>query len=248
MPCTDVTIATEDGDCRSFVFRPAGSGPWPAVLYYMDALAIRPVLFEMAQEIADAGYLVLLPDLFYRAGVYAPFDVRTIFSDEKKRQELWTKYVATTSNVKASEDTAAFLAYLDSLPDVRGQKVGVTGYCMGGAIALTVAAKFPERVAAAGSFHAGRVATDDGNSPHRFVSTIAARVLVAGADQDGMFPPEQCARLDAALKEAGVDARVEIWEGALHGWTMRDLPVFNPDAAKRHLRELIALFDATLKG
>lgn len=243
---TDIRIQTPDGACRSFVFRPEGAGPWPAVLFYMDGLGIRPTLFEMCQEIADAGYLVLLPDLFYRAGAYAPVDPREIFGDEKKRQEFFGKYARSTGNLQASQDTAAFLAYLDTLSDVRGKKIGVTGYCMGGGIALTAAAHHPERVAAAASFHGGRMATDDPQSPHRFAASIRARVLVAGADEDATFPAEQRDRLEAALRDAGVDARVEIWKGARHGWTMRDFPIYDRAAAERHLRELVALFDATL--
>ena len=245
---TDIHIQTADGACRAFVFRPQGAGRWPAVIFYMDGLAIRPVLYEMCQEIADAGYLVLLPDLFYRAGPYAPVDAREIFGDPKKGQEFWSKYAGSTNNLKASRDTAAFLAYLDTLPDVSGKKIGITGYCMGGGIALTVAAHYPDRVAAAASFHGGRMATDDPNSPHRFVSSIEARVLVAGADQDATFPAEQCTRLEEALRDAGVDARVEIWNGTRHGWTMRDFPIFDRAASERHMRELLALFDATLNA
>ena len=248
MSRTDVRIPTADGPCRAFVFRPERAGPWPAVIFYMDGLGIRPVLFEMCQQIADAGYLVLLPDLFHRAGAYEPMNAREIFGDTERRQAFFAKYPASTSNVKASQDTNAFLAYLDTLPDVRGKKIGVTGYCMGGGIALTVAAQHPERVAAAASFHGGRLATDDPNSPHRFVASIEARVLVAGADNDASFSPEQRDRLEAALRAAGVDARVEIWKGALHGWTMRDFPIFEAAAAERHMRELLALFDATLKA
>jgi carboxymethylenebutenolidase len=248
MSRTDATIETPDGACRAFVFRPdEGAGPWPAVIYYMDAPAIRPVLFEMCQEIADHDYLVLLPDLFYRAGPYEPINLREIFGEPARREHFWKTYVSTTSVTKAAEDTQSFLGYLDTLKDVRGERIGVTGYCMGGGMALTVAGRFPERVAAAASFHGGRLATDSENSPHRLAPHIQARVLVAGAEKDQGFPPEQRDRLAAALDAAGVDHRTEIWEGAQHGWTMRDQPVYDEAAARRHLRELVSLLDATLK-
>ena len=115
-------------------------------------------------------------------------------------------------------------------------------------MALTVAGRFPERVAAAASFHGGRLATDSEHSPHRLAPQIKARILVAGADRDQSFPPEQRDLLAAALDDAGIDHRTEIWEGALHGWTMRDQPVYNEEAAKRHMRELVSLLDATLKA
>ena len=249
MSRTDVAIKTPSGECRAFVFRPdEGAGPWPAVIHYMDAPGIRPVLFEMCQEIADHGYLVLLPDLFFRAGPYEPINLREIFGDQAKREHFWKTYVSTTSITKVVEDTSCFLAYLDTLEDVGGERIGVTGYCMGGGMALTVAGRFPERVAAAASFHGGRLATDSEHSPHRLAPQIKARILVAGADRDQSFPPEQRDLLAAALDDAGIDHRTEIWEGALHGWTMRDQPVYNEEAAKRHMRELVSLLDATLKA
>ncbi len=249
MSRTDVSIKTADGDCRSFVFRPdKGAGPWPAVLYLMDAPAIRPVLFEMGQRIADAGYLVLMPDLFYRAGDYAPFNLREIFGDPEKRAAFFQKYMSTTSPVKVAADTVQYLAYLDTLSDVKGKKIGVTGYCMGGSMALVVAATHPDRVAAAGAFHGGRMATDHPESPHNLAGKIKAKVLVAGADEDAGFTPENRDTLAAALTAAGVDHRTEIWAGAKHGWTMRDQPVYDEAAAERHLRELVALYDETLKA
>jgi len=249
MSRTDISIKTADGDCRSYVFRPdTGAGPWPAVLYFMDGPAIRPVLFEMGQRIADAGYLVLMPDLFYRAGPYEPINIREVFGDPEKRAAFWQKYAMSTSAQKVAADTAQYLAYLDTLPDVKGKKIGVTGYCMGGGIALVVAGAHPDRVAAVGAFHGGRMATDHPESPHHSAATIKAKVLVAGADEDASFPPEQRETLAAALTAAGVDHRTEIWPGAKHGWTMRDQPVFDEAAAERHLRELIALYDETLKA
>lgn len=247
MSKTDISIKTAAGDCRSFVFRPAeGQGPWPAVIYYMDAPAIRPVLFEMCQRIADAGYLVLLPDLFYRAGPYEPIVLTEVFGDPAKREHFWKTYVLTTNVEKVVEDTKSFIAYLDTLPDVKPNKIGVTGYCMGGSMAITVAASFPDRVAAAASFHGGRLATDSETSPHKLAPRIKAQVLVAAAEADTGHTPEQHALLIEAFDRAGLTHRTEIWEGARHGWTMRDQPVYNENAAERHLAELSGLLRAAL--
>ena len=70
------TITTDDGRCEATVFRPdEGSGPWPGVLMFMDGIGIRPALFAMAERIASRGYLVLLPDLYYRVGPYEAADL-----------------------------------------------------------------------------------------------------------------------------------------------------------------------------
>jgi carboxymethylenebutenolidase len=245
MTRTQVDIETADGVCPTSVFRPAGRGSWPGVIFYMDGPGIRPQLFEMCERLAASGYVVLLPDLFYRAGPYAPVDPKTLFADPEKRA-AHGKFFTSTSNAKAAADTRALLDYLDTDPNVTGKRVGVTGYCMGGGMVLTVAATYPERIATAASFHGGRLATDSENSPHRLASKIKARVLVAGADQDQGFPPEQADRLREAFTAAKVDHRVEIWAGAAHGWTMKDIPVYNEAAAERHWQELLALFDTTL--
>jgi carboxymethylenebutenolidase len=212
----------------------------------MDGLGIRPTIFEMGQRLADNGYVVLVPDLYYRAGRYEPLEPEKVFASGDVRGAIG-HLLASTDNHRAGEDTEAFLAYLNSREDVAGAKVGTTGYCMGGAMSLTAAGTYPERIAAAASFHGGSLATDSDLSPHHLASRIAARVYVAGAVDDDSYPPEMAARLEQALSDAGVDHRCETYPGALHGWTMSDFPVYNDVAAERHWAELLALFDDTLK-
>src|SRR5205823_469719 len=135
------------------VFRPAGGAPWPAVILYMDGVGIRTALFAMAERIAAAGYLVLLPDLFYRAGPYEAPDPKALFSDMAFRQSWMAKYASTATIANVVSDTTAFLDFLARQPDVRQPKVGTTGYCMGGRLSLAAAGSFPDRIAAAASFH-----------------------------------------------------------------------------------------------
>ncbi|MDE8651265.1 dienelactone hydrolase family protein [Novosphingobium sp. H3SJ31-1] len=243
-----VTIRTADGDCPTHVFTPDGSagGPWPAVIFFMDGLGIRPVLFAMGQRLADLGYLVLLPDMFYRGGAYDPPDVRAIFATGTFREKLGHLF-ATIDNARAASDTAAFLAHIDARTDVSGRKVGATGYCMGGAMALAAAGTYPDRIAAAASFHGGNLATDDALSPHRLAPAMRGRIHVAGADADASYPPEMAERLERALADAGVDHHCGIYPGALHGWTMADFPVYDEPAAERHWAELETLFATALK-
>ena len=249
MSRTDVSIQTADGLCPAYVFKPGGKGAWPAVILFMDAPAIRPTLFEMGERLASHGYYVLVPDLFYRDGPYAPMDVSKLFADEEARKAIFAKMGKATNPDAARSDTVAFLDFLSKQPEVDGSKVGVTGYCMGGRLALMAAANFPDRIVAAGAFHGGNLANDqDPASPHLRADQIKAKVYVGAADQDAGFPPEQKERLEAALSAAGVDHRVEIYEGARHGYTMKDLSVYDEAAAERHWRETLALFESTLKA
>ncbi len=240
-----VSIRTADGECPAHVFTPEGEGPWPAAIFYMDAFAIRPALLSMAETLAGGGYVVLLPDMFYRLGAYKPPVPAEVFASGDVRAALGP-YFASIDNKRGAEDTAAFLDYLQSRPDVTPGKVGVTGYCMGGALAISAAGTHPDRIAATASFHAGGLVTDSPMSPHLFAPKIKGRVYVAGADKDAFYPPEMAETFDKVLTEAGVDHRCEIYDGALHGWTMRDLPVFNAEADRRHWNELFGLFKATL--
>lgn len=247
MTQTQIALPTPDGEARAYTFTPEGQGPWPAVIIFMDAPAIRPALFDMGERLARHGYFVLLPDLFWRAGPYEPIDIAAVFKDEAARRERFGRFMGSTDPEKQLRDAEACLDYLDRQPQVRPGRVGVTGYCMGAGISLRAAAAFPERIAAAAGFHGGRLATDAPDSPHLGAPRIKARVLIAGADEDAGFPPEQADRLRAALDAADVDNEVTIYKGAKHGYTMPDLPVYDREAAERHWSQMLKLFDEALK-
>jgi carboxymethylenebutenolidase len=249
MPRSKATIHTRDGSCEASIFTPnTGAGPWPAVLFFMDGRGIRPALFEMGERLASAGYYVLLPDLFYRAGPYQTPPANIFTGDPEARQRWISTYMATASHANVRSDTEAFLAFLSEQRDVASPRIGVTGYCMGGGLALAAAAHFPERVVAAASYHGGFLATDAPDSPHRLADRIKARVYVAGAVQDASFPEEQKRRLTEALVRARVDHKVETYEGARHGWVPSDSSVHHPEAAERHWRTLIGLLKETLSS
>ena len=237
-----VEIRTADGTCPAHEFRPGGAGPWPGVLFFMDGIGIRPALFEMGERLASAGYFVLLPDLYYRAGPYEPMDAKTVFTDPAQRQLLMSKFIGTTSVANVMKDTAAFLEQLASHQQVKRGKLGATGYCLGGRMSLCAAGTYPERFGAVASFHGGNLANDAPDSPHLLAPKMKARILVAQAEND---PADQTAKLEKALADAGVAHRVETWP-AKHGWVPSDTPVHDAAQAERHWKELAALFGEAL--
>lgn len=239
----DISIRTEDGTAKAGLFRP--SHPASAgVILYMDAFGPRPALDAMAERLADEGYAVLVPDLFYRFGDYGPFDARTAFSEEPTRTALRSMIDATSQDMTC-RDTAAFLDALTQA-GVTGP-VGAVGYCMGGGRAIRAAAAYPDRIAAAASFHGGRLASDAPDSPHRHVSTIKGRVYVGSAGVDGSFPPEQSALLAEALRRAEIDHIIENYVGMAHGWAVSDHSVYDERGAERHWNRLLTLFEETLR-
>jgi len=243
----DVSIPTKAGDATAYAFTPdTGAGPWPAVLIYMDAPGIRPSLFEMGDRLAQNGYFVLLPDLYWRAGPHEPFNFMAARAGDPVQAAMMANFRAHMTPESVLEDTGDFLDWIAAQPKVKAGKVGVTGYCMGGGMAIRAAGVYPDRVAAAASFHGGGMATDDPNSPHLQAASIKAKVLVAGADQDASFPEEQRDRLSAAMNEAKVDAQVSIWPGVKHGWVPSDMPAHDKAGAERHWKELTGLLATAL--
>lgn len=239
-----ITIHTADGAMPTHVLTPEGAGPWPTVIVYMDALAMRPALVEMAARLAGRGYRVLLPDLFYRAGAYPPFDPAEVFKGDMRA--ILGPLMATTGPERGTADTAALLAWLDREEPAHG-KVGLVGFCMGGRMALYVAGALPDRVGAVASFHGGNLAHDAPDSPHRLAGNLRAEVYIGGADEDGSYPPEQADRLQEALAAAGVTYTHHWYPGAKHGWMMTDFPVYDRAAAERGWGEMLALFGRTLR-
>ena len=243
MPSREVAITTPDGSCPATLHSPDGDGPWPGVIMYPDAGGVRGTFHEMAQRLADLGYAVLLPNLYYRVGEYAPFDLRTVFTDPDERTRLM-ELARSVTEPMATSDTEALLAFLLDQPEVRGDKVGTTGYCMGGSFALTAAGRFPDRVGAAASFHGGRLASDAPDSPHLLAGSMRATVYVAAAENDPTFDDEQFERLSSALTEAKVPHTLVTYPAA-HGFAVPDNPTYDEQASTRHWQALEELY-ATL--
>lgn len=241
-----IDIATRDGLCPCYAYRPPGKGPWPAVLVFMDGLGIRPAMLQIGERLAGHGYFALLPDLYYRAGPYEPMDPKAIFADPGKRKALTEKFFSGATSANIMSDTGAFLDYLAMQPDVKRSGIGITGYCMGGRLALIAAGTYPDSIVAAASYHGGRLANDDPDSPHRLAPKMKARVYVAGAIEDQSFPEDMKQCLRTALTDAGVDHEIETYP-AKHGWVFSDFPVYDASASERHWHTMLALFESKLQ-
>jgi carboxymethylenebutenolidase len=203
-------------------------------------------MLEIGERLAARGYFVLLPDLYYRCGPYAPMEPRKIFADPEARRVLRETYFATATPANIMSDTRAFLEYLAAAPEAQKGAIGVSGYCLGGFMALTAAGTYPEQIAAAASYHGARLATDEPDSPHRLAPNMRAEIYVAGAIEDQSFPEDMKARLEQALRDARVRHEVETYQ-AHHGWVLRDTPTYDAVACERHWRTLFALLGRTLQ-
>ena len=239
-----VEIATPDGACTTFIAHPDRGGPFPAVLFYMDAPGIREELRDMARRLASAGYYVVLPNMYYREGVMelgamdgAPG------SDWLKRMFA---LMSTLTIPMVMSDTKALLAYIDAQPAANRGKIGAVGYCMSGRYALSAAATFPDRVTAAASFYGVSLATDQADSPHLALSKVKGEVYVACAETDPYAPPDMVEAVHKALKACGARGEVEIHPGTQHGFAFPQRPAYDKTAAERHWVRLHALFARNL--
>lgn len=237
-------VETRDGVAKAGLFRSATTSSTKAgVILYQDAFGPRPALDSMAERLANEGYAVLVPDLFYRNTPYGPFDAKTAFVEENTKAAL-TALVSGTTQEMTIRDSGAFLDAL-AAEGVTG-RIGTVGYCMGGGRALNAAATYPDRIRAAASFHGGNLASDAADSPHRKAASIKARVYVGMSGTDRSFPPEQSARLGEALRVAEVDYAIENYVGMAHGWCVPDHNAFNAAGAERHWKRLTTFFAETL--
>ncbi|MCV7152168.1 dienelactone hydrolase family protein [Mycolicibacterium pyrenivorans] len=240
MPRINDTVTTADGSCPVSLHLPEGDGPWPGIIMYPDAGGARPTFRAMADKLAGCGYAVLVPDVYYRDGDWAPFTMATVFEDEAERRRLFTMISKVTPDLMAA-DATAFFDYLSARPEISGESFGTTGYCMGGRTSLVVAGRVPERVAAAMSFHGGGLATEDPGSPHLLADRIQAAVYVGAARNDRSFTTEDGERLDKALTAAGVEHTIEFY-AAFHGFAVPDNGPYDEVSARRHWDTMSSFF------
>ncbi|MGW9043664.1 dienelactone hydrolase family protein [Streptomyces lydicus] len=242
-------LSTPDGVADAFLAHPDDGRPHPGVLLYMDAFGLRPSLEEMAKRLAGHGYTVLTPNVLYRAG-RAPLVDLPDFIDRPQVPEIIEQLfplIRALTPELAMRDAGAYLDWLAASPLVAEGPVGTTGYCMGGVLAIRTAAAHPDRIAAAAAFHAGHLATDAEDSPHRLADRITAELYFGHADQDASLPAEQIEALETALDSAGVRHRSEVYEGAQHGYTQADTSAYNAEAGERHWQALLNLLARNLR-
>jgi carboxymethylenebutenolidase len=241
----ELDIQTADGVAHAWMYR-TGEDPRPAVLLYTDAYGFRPAMQTMAERIAELGYLVLLPNVFYRAGSYAPFDSATVWSDPPERERLMALIRSLTPD-RVRVDGGAYLDAIAGQSGVRADRVAAMGYCMGGRLAFLAAAQHPEKVLGAASFHGGGLVTDAPDSPHRLADRVKASLYFGVADEDRSCTPEHQGALAAALGAAHVQYCIELYRGKRHGFAVSDnAGAYDAAAAARHWRRLESFLGETL--
>ena len=242
----DVSVKTADGSADAALFAPAGKGKWPAVLMWPDILGLRPVFREMGRRLAAQGYVVLVPNPYYRARK-APVVEGAFDFNSKDDMARIRKFREGLTDAMVDRDSAAYVKYLDSRPQTdRRRKMGVQGFCMSGPISFRTAAVRPDRIGAVATFHPGALVTDKPSSPHLLIPKSRAAYLVIIAKNDAEKMPKEKLDLDAAFARAKRPAKVEI-SSANHGWTVAGSQTYDEKEAERAWAELLPFYRAHLR-
>jgi carboxymethylenebutenolidase len=237
-------IPTRNGSADGWLLQPDGRGPWPPVILHTDIRGVRPVFQNMARRLAGHGFLVLLPNLYYRTAAIPPLDPSLPPRGEAAQARL-AELRASLTREGVRSDHEAFIDYLTQRQNVRAGKVGIIGYCLSGAVAMHTAADFPDRIAAFASFHGGRLAADSPESPHLRAAQIRAEGFFGYAAEDASMTPAMIELLEHSLRAAGTRFSSRQFS-AKHGFAVRDSPAYDADAAELHWQALLNLFERTL--
>jgi carboxymethylenebutenolidase len=239
----EIDIETRDGAMNTFTTHPEEGGPFPPVLFYMDAPGKREELCDMARRIATVGYYVALPNLYYRR-------TRTFQMElgEAGMQRMF-ELMRSLSNTMVMDDTRALLAWIDGQNAARTGPAAAVGYCMSGPFVFAAAGHFPERLAAVASIYGAGLITDRPDSAHRTADRIAGEIYFACAEIDRWAPREQVEELARMLDKAGTRHRIEWYPGAEHGFAFPQRKgIYDKASAERHWERLFALFDRHLRA
>lgn len=243
---TAVTVATPAGSADAWLFAPQGEGEWPAVLVWSDLAGLRPAIADIGRRLAGEGYVVLVPNMFYRTvamnGSSPPAPLTP--EDSRERSGAWLDAIGDEGG---EADAKAYLAFLDSRPEVdTSRKAGVIGLQYGSPYAFRSAFALPERIGAVAVLHPIRIATARGNSPHLFVGRSKAAYYVALAGPDDEREPADKADLRKAFADAGLSGTVEVLPAG-NGFAMSDLAAYDPVSFEAAWAQAMALFDEHLR-
>ena len=242
----EVDVKTADGVADGALYYPQGKGSWPAVLLWTDVVGLRQAFRDMGRRLAGEGYVVLVPNPYYRVKRSPVIEGSFDFSKPEDRAKLGPLRASLTPE-GIDRDAVAYVGFLDAQPQTnRTKKVGVQGYCMGGPLSFRTAAAVPGRIGGVASFHGGGLYTDQPTSPHLLLTKANAEYLILIADNDHKQDTTIEGKLRSAFGEADRLAKIEVYEGAQHGWCVPGSPVYNEPAAERAWAELLALYKRAL--
>ena len=238
----ELDIATQEGAMNTYTVRPEDGGPLPVVLMLMDAPGVREGLREICRRIAQSGYYVLLPNLYYRTTREFELGPTRDHPDAAANVKKMLDIIATIPNAKVSADVGVILDRLPSMPDAREGKIGLVGYCMSGAFVTHAAATHADRIACFASYYGTRLMTDKPDSPHLLLGDITGEGYYSFAEHDSYVPLSDVAKFEKLLAAAPFPSRSETEMGTHHGYAFSDRGFLDEAAREKHYERMLALY------
>jgi carboxymethylenebutenolidase len=243
----EIQVHMTDGTSEGILYCPERGRRWPGVIHLTDIGGIRPAHRDMARRLAAEGYTVLMPNVFYRTGRPPLFDFKPSMGGDERTTKRIAEMTGPLTPEAVEDDASKYVDFLAARDSTGEGAMGVVGYCATGSMAIRIAAARPDRIAAAASFHGGRLFTEAPTSPHLVLPGIKAALYFGHAIQDRSMPDEAIEKLTRALESWGGRYESEVYEGAYHSWTVPDSPVYNQSQAERAFQKLTDLFTRTLR-
>lgn len=238
----DAEIRTDDGTMGTFIVHPDDGGPYPVVLFLMDAPGKRPLLHDMARRIASNGYYVMLPNLYYRTTPAFELDF-----ESKGSFDRMVELMSAVGNRMIGRDARELITHAAADDFADATRVGIVGYCMSGPFAIWIAAEMADVVKAAASFYGVRLHVDSPDSPHLRLAEIGGELYIGAAEHDDYVPLDMIDRFETAMEAAGSSGRVDRYWGTHHGFAFDDRPAYDATADDRHWAALLDLFARNLQ-
>lgn len=228
-----VKIAAPDGEMGAFLARPLAAGKYPAVVLVMEAFGLNQHIKDVASRIAAEGYLALAPDMYYR-------ESNAVVGYDQLPEAIRLMTSLRDDGIVA--DMAAAISFLRSQDGVRGDRIGITGFCMGGRISFLTACNSSTIKAAAPFYGGGTGALLDQ------AAKITCPMLLFFGDQDPFIPKDEVGSIRSTLAKLNKPAEVVVYPGAPHGFFCDERDSYRPDAANDAWERLKKFFATHLKS
>ena len=220
------------GGMPAYVARPKDGGKGPAILVIQEAFGLNGHIKDVARRIAAEGYTALAPDMFWRGGKGRAVGYDELPAAIGMMQALKDDQVVT--------DLRGAIAWLETQPSVRADRIGITGFCMGGRISYLAACEIPDKIRAAVPFYGGGIPVDK-------TAKLRSPVLAFFGEKDAFIPLDSVEALKAEAKKHGKQVEVVVYPGADHGFFCNERASYQAAAAKDAWERLKKFFAAHLK-
>lgn len=237
-------VQGESGAMPAFAAQPSVSGKFPGVIVVQEAFGLNAHIKDVAARLAREGYATLAPDLYYRekSGVVAYDNLPEAI-----------RLMSTLWDDKTVQDMGAAIVYLQRQPFVRAERIGVTGFCMGGRVTFLTACLNPA-VKAAAPFYGGGIGSvmqaseRTPKAPLEYADRLEAPMLLFFGGNDPFIPPEEVEKIRRRLDELKKPAETVVYPDAPHGFFCNERDSYRADAAGDAWRRLLTFFGRHLQA